>query len=250
MYRLAAMNDKAYIHEFIDIIGHHRADYVHHMAANWSPLAQETRNQKCFGIWSTLGSTGAWPQVVNLWEEDGLDGLARSFGGEAVGPGAQDPALEKWWARAAEFRRGGFDRIMLPAPWSPTIDDLTAAGTSGACYAHELVKVRPGANWDLLELARAYAEPAYGDHGLRLVGAFVTAMVDDDECLLLWAIPSWEAWAGFEAAHGRSEALRTWRATSAPIVTGRHRIVLVDAPLSPMRIGRQPSRDDRTDWVD
>ena len=34
------MNDKVYIHEFIDIRGHHRADYMHHMLANWSPLAQ------------------------------------------------------------------------------------------------------------------------------------------------------------------------------------------------------------------
>ena len=31
------MNDKAYIHEFIDIIGHNRANYMHHMTANFSP---------------------------------------------------------------------------------------------------------------------------------------------------------------------------------------------------------------------
>ena len=28
-------NDKVYIHEFIDIIGHNRANYMHHMTANW-----------------------------------------------------------------------------------------------------------------------------------------------------------------------------------------------------------------------
>ena len=120
------MNDKAYIHEFIDIRGHHRADYMHHMAANWSPLAQETRNQRCFGVFAVLGSTGPWPQVVNLWEEDGFAVLAASFAGEAVGAGAQDPALAKWWAKAAEFRRGGFDRIVRPAPWTRTIDELCA----------------------------------------------------------------------------------------------------------------------------
>ena len=32
-------NDRAYIHEFIDIRGAHRANYMHHMAANWSPMA-------------------------------------------------------------------------------------------------------------------------------------------------------------------------------------------------------------------
>ena len=62
----AAKNSKVYIHEFIDIIGHNRAAYMHHMAANWSPEAQEQRQQLCYGIWAVLGSTGRWPQVVHF----------------------------------------------------------------------------------------------------------------------------------------------------------------------------------------
>ena len=243
-------NDRVYIHEFIDIRGHARADYMHHMTANWSPLAQETRDQKCFGVFATLGSTGRWPEVVNLWEEPGWDGLARSFGGEAVGAGAQDPALERWWAKAQEFRRGGFDRILVPAPWTSTIDELCAAGVTGACYAHELIRVRPGSHLDFLELARTAAVDTYAAFGFTLAGAWHTAMVDDDECLLLWAIPTWDAWADFESAHGSSAALAEWRTTSAPLVTARHRTLLVDAPLSPLRTHRQPTRADRTDWTD
>ena len=125
-------NQKVYIHEFIDIRGHHRADYMHHMTANWSPTAQATRNQQCFGVWAVLGSTGAWPQVVNLWEEDGLAGLADSFAAEAVGPGAQDEALATWWAKAAEFRRGGFDRLLRPAAVEPDHRRRCAPPASGA----------------------------------------------------------------------------------------------------------------------
>ena len=244
------MNDKVYIHEFIDVRGHNRASYMHHMTANWSPLAQETRNQRCFGVWATLGSTGRWPEVVNLWEENGFEGLARSFETEAVGPGAQDPGLERWWAKASEFRRGGRDRILRPAQWTETIDELCAAGVRGACYAHELIRVRAGANWDLLDRARELAVPAYGQFGFRLVGAFVTAMAGDDEALLLWAVPDWADWARFEHAHDADDALGQWRSASADIVTARHRTLLVDAPLSPLRTGRQPARSDRTDWVE
>jgi hypothetical protein len=243
-------NDKIYIHELIDIRGHHRADYMHHMAANWSPLAQETRGQLCFGVWATLGSTGRWPQVVNMWEEQGFAGLAASFEAEAVGPGAQDPALAKWWAKAADLRTGGFDRIMRPAPWTRTIEELCAAGVRGACYAHELIGVRPGASWDLLEMAREHAVPGYGTYGLELVGAWATAMVADDECLLLWAIPTWQQWAELEEAHTADDGLRSWINASASLVTNRHRTLLVDAPLSPLRTGRQPSRNDRTGWTD
>ena len=244
------VNDKVYIHEFIDIRGHHRADYMHHMTANWSPLAQETRQQKCFGVWATLGSTGRWPEVVNLWEEDGFEGLARSFESEAVGPGAQDPNLERWWAKASEFRRGGLDRILRPAPWTPTIDELCAEGVRGACYAHELIRVQPGANWELLDRARDVAAPAYARFGLQLAGAFVTAMANEDEALLLWAIPTWDDWAHFEHAHREDDDLAAWRSATKEIVTARSRTLLVDAPLSPMRTGRQPARSDRTDWVE
>jgi hypothetical protein len=244
------VNDKVYIHEFIDIRGHHRADYMHHMTANWSPLAQETRHQLCYGVWALLGSTGAWPQTVNMWEEDGWEGLAESFGNEAVGAGAQDPALAKWWAKAADFRRGGFDRIVEPAPWTRTVEQLCADGVRGDVYAHELVKVRPGAARELLERAHEDAAPVLSDHGWELVGAFTTAMVDDDEAILLWSIPTWAQWGTAERAHHEDDRLVTWRSKVRDVVTAWHRVLLVDAPLSPLRLGRQPSRDDRTDWVD
>lgn len=238
-------NDRVYIHEFIDIRGHHRANYMHHMTANWSPNAQEDRAQLCYGVWALLGSTGGWPQTVNMWEHQGWDGLAASFAVEGVGAGAQDPKLEKWWARAAEFRRGGFDRILVPAPWTRTITELCADGVRGEVYAHELVRVRPGAAAELLERGR---EAPYTAYGWELTGAFTTAMVNDDEALLLWTIPTWQRWADAEQAATTDDALVAWRAGLRDIVTSWHRILLVDSPLNPMRTGRQPSRDDRTDW--
>jgi hypothetical protein len=244
-------NDKVYIHEFIDILGHHRARYMHHMTANWSPVGQEQRNQLCYGVWAVLGSTGRWPEVVNIWEHDSWEGLAASFATEAVGQGAQDPSLERWWAKAAEFRRGGVDRILEPAPWTRPIQELCAAGVSGECYAHELVRVRPGTAIEFLEQVRERAVPSVGvakRHGWQLAGAWRTAMTNDDECILLWAVPTWPAWAAFEMAMSADEDARTWRAASDNVVTGWQRIVLIDSPLSPFRTGRQPSRQDRTDW--
>ena len=74
-------------------------------------------------------------------------------------------------------------------------------------------------------------------------------MVDDDECILLWAIPAWQQWADFEKAQSSDPEVKGWRARARDIVESWQRIVLVDAPLSPFRTGRQPSRDDRTpDW--
>jgi hypothetical protein len=241
----AVGNNRVYIHEFIDIIGHNRAGYMHHMAANWSPEAQEQRQQLCYGIWAVLGSTGRWPQVVNIWEHDGWDGLAESFGVEAVGKGAQDPTLEAWWAKAAELRSGGLDRILEPAPWTRTITELCAEGVGGQCYAHEQVVVRNGMAFELLQRVYERGRAVGARYGWELAGAWKTALVDDDECILLWAIPTWQHWADFEKAQRSDAELQAWRASVRDIVESWQRIVLVDAPLSPFRTGRQPSRSDR-----
>ncbi|MDN3357593.1 hypothetical protein [Actinomadura sp. DC4] len=241
------MNEKVYIHEFISITRQNRARYMHHMAANWSPIAQEARQQLCYGVWGVVGSTGHWPQVVNIWEEDGFDGLAASFRLELGNARLQDPALEKWWAAAADLRSGGFDRLIVPHPDTLTIEELCAEQAGGEVYAHELVKVTPGTARRFLDTALDGARGVLGRAGWRLAGAWSTAMRDDDECVLLWSIPTWEAWAAVEreAAGGRGPM-----PGDAALVRGRERILLVDSPLSPLRTGRQPSRDDRTDWVD
>jgi len=238
------LNDKVYIHELIDVIGHNRARYMHHMTANWCPVGRAERNMLCFGVWATVGSTGAWPQVVNLWELEGWDGLAANFAHELVGGGAQDPSLAEWWAVAAELRRGGFDRIVVPEPWSPTIEELTAAGTRGAVYAHELVRVPVGRAPELLTALAANGRAAVEERGLTCVGAFRVAMSSDTEAVVIWAIPDLPVWAAFERAWDGG-ALAAWRAELDALDARVHRTLMVDAPLAPLRTGRQPEATDR-----
>ena len=104
------------------------------------PGRREERNQLCFGVWGTVGSTGRWPEVVNMWELDGWDGLVANFEHEFTHATLQDPSLAEWWAVAASLRRGGVDRIVVPEPWTRPIDELIADGVRGELYAHELVK--------------------------------------------------------------------------------------------------------------
>ncbi|MCE2392252.1 MAG: NIPSNAP family containing protein [Proteobacteria bacterium] len=238
-------NHKLYIHEFIDIIGHNRAKYMHHMTANWSPIAQRERNQLCYGVWGVVGTTRGWPEVINLWEEDGWQGQASSFRHEFNHPGLQNPSLAEWWAEAAKYRRHGDDRLLVPAPWTRTIEELCANGVRGECYAHEQVKLIPGGSREYLARVRDRGVPSYGKFGWELAGAFETAMVNDSECFVIWAIPSWEQWAEFESAQRSDAGLLDWRAGIRDLAVDWHRCLLVDAPLSPLRTGRQPLESDR-----
>lgn len=242
------MNDKVYIHEFIDIIGHNRVNYMHHMAANWSPIGQEVRNQKCYGIWGTVGTTRRWPEVVNMWEEDGFGGMASSFRYEFNHAGLQDPALAEWWAEAANFRRSGTDRLIVPASWTKTIDELCADGGVYETYAHELYTLPAGTAWDFVERVRTDAAPLLARHRWTLLGAFVTAMVPDNEVILLWGIDRWESWAEVEKGVRADPELGGWWRSVIHAGGSWHRYLLVDAALSPLRIHRQPAVSDRESY--
>ncbi len=241
------MNDKVYIHELIDVIGQNRAKYLHHMTANWVPVAIEERNQRCFGVFGTVGSTGRWPEVVNIWELDGWDGLVANFSHELSHASLQDPSLAEWWAVAASLRRGGFDRIVVPAPWTRSIDELVADGVRGEVYAHELIEVPPGGAPDLLDAVESVGRVTVEALGAELVGAFRVAMVGDREVILVWALPSWDAWARLEQEDlaGAAGALGPWQDVLLDEGAHVHRTLLVEAPLSPLRLGRQPAVGDR-----
>lgn len=239
------MNDKVYIHELIDILGHNRARYLHHMTANWVPVAIEERNQKCFGVWATVGSTGRWPEVVNVWELDGWDGLVANFSHELSGSALQDPSLAEWWSVAASLRRGGFDRIVVPEPWTDPIDGLVAKQVRGEVYAHELFTTPPGRSGELLEGIAARARPAARELGATPVGAFNVAMVNNGEAIVIWAFPDWATWASYEQAWATGGAMAPWASELAANGVNLRRTLMVDAPLAPLRIGRQPTVADR-----
>jgi hypothetical protein len=69
-------------------------------------------------------------------------------------------------------------------------------------------------------------------------------MSTDTEAVVVWAVPSLSAWADFERAWDDG-ALASWRAVLDALEADVHRTLMVDAPLGPLRIGRQPEVGDR-----
>ncbi len=241
------MSQRVYIHELVDITGPNRARYLQHVTANWGPIGRAERRQRCFGVWGVVGSTGRWPQVVNLWEYDSWADLAHNFEVELSSPTMQDPSLAEWWEVAAGLRSGGIDRILVGADWSPGIEELCADGALAAAgCVHELVRCPPGCAAPLLDAVATGGRAAYGAHGLDCIGAFRRAMVADDEVLLLWSVRSWPDWGRFEEAWlAPAGVLAEWRHEVADLVVSWERTLLADAPLSPLRTGRQPQVEDR-----
>lgn len=234
------MSSKIYIHEYIDIIGANRANYFRHMTTDWGRHSAE-RHQKCFGVWGTLGSTGQWPQVVNLWEYDDWESLAASFAHETGTDTMQDKALETWWLTAQSYRSGGFDRVLIAAPCSPPIEQLCAEGTivGAKVFLHEIVSIKSGFAQDYLQLVSEHWLGPAKELGLHLVGAFRTAMRNDSEVVLIWAMQEWSDWARVSKAQG-SQPFLTWRAKTKDIALDWVGHLMCSAPASPLKTGVQP----------
>ena len=231
-------NNKVYIHEFIDIVGQHRAEYMHHMTANWGPIGRKERNLLCVGVWGTVGSTERWPETVNLWELDGWHALAANFRHEFSHPTLQDPSLAAWWAEAASLRRGGVDRLLAPAPYALTLEQALGRGIRGEVYYHELVQCAPGTAKTYLSMLEQEWLPVAERLGLTLLGAYRTVMVNASEAVVIWAIDTWERWADIEIAYDEDAEVARWRDRSKDVALDWRGKLMVDSPLNPLKTGK------------
>jgi len=208
-----------YLHEYVDIVGEGAMKYMEHTVAFDTDNAAD-RGLALVGTWYTMGSTGRWPQVVNLWEcVDGWAGWRRLM--EATNlRRTQNPELNEWWREALKARSGGFDRLLAGAHGCPAPAELRDAGVTGSVFVHELTEVRPGAGPDYLAAVRDEWQPVLAEHGHTLIGLYEVLMTDV-EVVTIWATDP----AGHESlmrAHDPDEGdhrVGRWRARAREWVT-------------------------------
>jgi hypothetical protein len=124
----------------------------------------------------------------------------------------QEPKLKQWWTKATEYRSGGFDRILEPAPFSPTRQQLVDQGVKGRAVLQEIATVKPGRAERYLDAVATRWRPIAQQHGLTLIGAYRTAM-RDTEAILLWNVPDFAVLTRQFATFARDRAVRRWMGT-------------------------------------
>jgi len=164
-----------FLHELIDIVGQHQWDYMEHIKGQ---AGHEKVNFELLGTWYTMGITGRWPQVVNIWEiPEGWDGWQGKV--DRLGMKRQSNRhLEAWWSVAYTYRTGGFDRLLGAVPGCPTMATLATEGVKGTLFVHELTEVRPGTALNYLSAVRDERVPLMAEHDHRLVGLWEVMMTD------------------------------------------------------------------------
>jgi hypothetical protein len=174
-----------YLHEYIDIVGMGAMAYMEHTAERGAGDASGD-TLELVGTWYTMGSTGRWPQVVNLWEcVDAWAGWRRLMERTNLRR-TQTPELEEWWRRALEMRTGGFDRVLAGAPGCPSLAELREQQVRAPVFVHELSRCRAGAALDYLGAVREEWQPVLADYGHTVVGLY-EVLLTDREVLTIWA---------------------------------------------------------------
>ena len=220
-----------FLHEVIDIVGRGGRAYMEHTVA-FDAGAAAGGGLTLLGTWEVVGTTGRWPQVVNVWELDGWDGWAR-LGQRTNVDKAANAELAAWWDEAYARRTGGFDRVLRGAPGCPTRASLAADAVHGSWFVHELSEVHPGAGPDYLAATLAERVPAMAQRGIALVGLYDSILVDTEVCTI---------WATDIAAH--TELLRDgdpWPTTARRWCTRWREELMTPGPGSPLSPREVPS---------
>ena len=215
----AVTDRNLYLHEYVDIVGEGAMRYMEH-TVGFNTDTAAGKGLDLLGTFYVMGSTGRWPQVVNIWEcIEGRTGWRRLMESTNLSR-TKNPALNEWWKTALEVRSGGFDRLLGAGPACPSIADLRRDEVSGSVFVHELSRCQPGSAMDYLEAVHSNWLPVLADYGHTLVGLYEVLMTDT-EVMTVWATdPEGHEALGRASDAGSDPRIEGWRALSREYLTG------------------------------
>jgi hypothetical protein len=237
------MERDLYLHETIDIVGQGAVPYMEKSVVGFDAEAVADRGLSLYGTWTVQGSTGRWPQVVNIWElVDGWEGWRRLCARTNLRREA-NPKLSEWWSQAERWRSGGFDRLLGAAPGTLSLEHIRSNDIRGELFVHELTRVRPGAALEYLAAVREEWAPVMEDHGHRLIGVWEVLLGESETCTL-WATSldahielarATDAARGFHASDAQADdRIVAWREHARTLRDDWRQEMLIPCPGSPM----------------
>jgi hypothetical protein len=228
------VNPKIYLHEIIRTVPGREEPYaasvlsLHHDPARH---AGGKGGPGTLGQFRTAQTSGAWPSVINIWENTWA-GQTANFVGQFQ-DARRDTAMEDWWNRNLHLRRGGYDRLLIPAHYSPTQAELRARGVVGEVFVHEILWLPFGEPETYLRELERLLLPAARRHGVEVIGAFRVAMRPNQVLTLLGA-REWAGLGALLAAAGSDSDLRSWHAYRSAKIRRAEELVLLPVRHDPL----------------
>ena len=181
----AVVERNLYLHEYVDIVGEGAMRYMDH-TVSFNTETAAGKGLDLLGTFYVMGSTGRWPQVVNIWEcIQGRDRVAAPHGDHQPEPD-EEPRAE----RLVEDRpRGALGWVRPPAGGRAgvPVDRRPAARRGDRLGVRpRALGVQAGRGVDYLEAVHPDWLPVLADYGHTLVGLY-EVMMTDVEVMTVWA---------------------------------------------------------------
>jgi len=229
------VNPKIYLHEIIRTVPGREEPYAASvLSLHHDPGRHEGGRDApgTLGQFRTAQTSGAWPSVINIWENTWagqVGNFSRQFQDSR-----RDTNMEDWWNRNLHLRRGGYDRLLIPAGYSPTRAELRERDVRAEVFVHEIAWLPFGEPETYLRELERLLLPAARRCGVELIGAFRVALRPRQVLTLLGA----REWAGLAALLDAAESdadLRAWHAYRSAKLERADELVLLPVRHDPLR---------------
>ncbi len=163
------------------IAGGAKEAYLEAVRVKLAPLVERRVGGRLLFVGSTIGSTGAWPEALSLFE---LDGWEAWGAWTAALASTEDAELCGWREECAPLRERSRHRTLVAAPGSPSLADLRRRAVEAKAYAFTRYTAVRG---HTRELAAALAKLAESERGTgrELVGLWEEAW-GEGEITAVW----------------------------------------------------------------
>jgi len=230
------VNPHIYVHEVMYTVpGREEAYMASVMSIRDDPGRADRQTHGALGQFRSVDTSGSWPGVINIWEED-WDALADDLAAQ-FHAAQRDVALEQWWNRNIHLRTGGYDRVLVPAAYSPTKRELSDRGFTGEVFVHEIIQLPFDEADHYLDQVEHLLLPGLARHGVELVGAFNVAM-RPRQVLTIVGAPKWADLAALFAAMPTDPDLRAFAEYRAEVVEHVDELMLIPARHDSFATGR------------
>jgi hypothetical protein len=225
------VNPNIYLHEIVRTVPGREEPYLGSVLSLHHEPVRRGRGRAAFGQFRSIPTSGAWPYGINIWENTWAgqtEDLVSQFQ-----DAQRDVAMEEWWNRNLHLRRGGYDRLLIPAPCSPTLRDLEDGGVRGEVFLHEILWLPFGEPLRYLDALEQQLVPALDRLGIDLVGAFRVAMRPRQVVTILGA----REWSGLGALLDQSTRdpdLQGWQEYRAATIEQAEELLLLPARHGPL----------------
>lgn len=221
------------IHERLDVDGGGRGKLIELIRDRWAPHAEREHGVRLVGLWATVGSTGAWPEVRVQWEMDDWEAFAAAQAGQHP-MDQKDVYLGELAAEAVEYRKSGAATLLVPTAFSPDAERIMTGGLAEGVILHEDVTAKPGRLAEYHGALSAEYVPTAASKGLRLLGCFSHAL-RPNAGINLWSFGGWDEWQRFMSAAREDAQLNAWNQRAREWLVDLDGFVMVSPPKGTLR---------------